>query len=76
MFQVAVSPDDIRPKIENVCVSLSDSIESVDFVSEPDPELIQRVAPFATFYADNEDTSGDEERAQDGNPGDPGGAAR
>jgi hypothetical protein len=76
MFQVAVSADEIRPKIANVCVSLSDSIESVDFVSEPDPELIQKVALFATFYADNEDTSGDEERAQGGNSGDPGGLAR
>jgi hypothetical protein len=57
-------------------VALSDSIESVDFVSESHPDRIQEVVLFATFYADNENASGDEEHAEEGNPEDPGEAGR
>jgi hypothetical protein len=68
IFRLAVTADGIEPRIRDVCVALSESIDSIQFTQEPRPDEIQQIGLFATFYSGEAVPSAVEEPASDWNP--------
>lgn len=68
IFRLAVTADGIDPEIRDVCVTLSESINSIEFVQEPHPDEIQQIGLFATFSTGGGEPSAAEEPASDWNP--------